>query len=135
MLLPDVINSRMTNQRQVILDYVVSASLTHPTAEHIFQAVRKKLSRISFGTVYRNLLVLEQLGMIAPLYYSKECVCYDAIIENHYHFVCRHCDKVENVSLDEMFELNKQISKRHDVQVAYHRLFFYGRCGNCRKLK
>ena len=135
MLLPDVINSRMTNQRQVILDYVVSASLTHPTAEHIFQAVRKKLSRISFGTVYRNLLVLEQLGMIAPLYYSKECVRYDAITDNHYHFVCEQCDKVENVSMDEMIELNKQISRRHDVQAAYHRLFFYGFCSSCRKLK
>jgi len=135
MPLTDAINSRMTNQRQVILDYVLGASLTHPTAEHIFQAVRKRLPRISFGTVYRNLLVLEQRALLTPLYYSKECVRYDAIIANHYHFVCEHCDKVENVSMEEMFELNKQISKRHDVQVAYHRLFFYGRCGSCRKLK
>lgn len=135
MLLTDVVNSRMTNQRQVILDYVVGASLTHPTAEHIFQAVRKKLPRISFGTVYRNLLVLEQLGFVVPLYYSKECVRYDGIIDNHYHFVCHSCDKVENVSMDEMIELNKQISRRHDVRAAYHRLYFYGLCGSCGKLK
>lgn len=129
------INPRMTNQRQVILDYVVGASLAHPTAEHIFQAVRKKLPRISFGTVYRNLLVLEQLGMIAPLYYSKECMRYDGMADNHYHFVCRHCDKVENVSMDEMLELDKQISRRHGVSAAYHRLFFYGACKDCQKLE
>lgn len=135
MPLTDTTNSRMTNQRQVILDYVLAVSLTHPTAEHIFQAVRKKLSRISFGTVYRNLLVLEQMGLVMPLYYSKECARYDAMVDNHYHFVCEHCDKVENVSMEEMIELDKQISRRHDVFVAYHRLYFYGWCGNCRKLK
>ena len=125
---------RITKQRQIILDELCGVT-SHPTADVLYQMVRKRLPKISLGTVYRNLLMLEQLGMVVPLYYSKECVRYDGMVDNHYHFVCEHCDKVENVSLDEMFELNKQISKRHDVQVAYQRLFFYGRCGSCGKLK
>ncbi|MBT5338670.1 transcriptional repressor [Candidatus Falkowbacteria bacterium] len=126
--------SRMTNQRQVICDYVEKHSLTHPTAEHVFEAVRKKLPRISFGTVYRNLMVLEQMGYVTPLYYFKDHVRYDGIVENHYHFVCIKCDKVENVSMDEMFELNKQISKRHGQSVIFHRIYFYGLCKDCQGL-
>ena len=125
--------NRMTNQRQVIYDYIRDHSLTHPTADRIFQAVRKKLPRISFGTVYRNLGVLEQHGMIVPLYYTKDHVRYDAIIGNHYHFVCRHCDKVDNINMEEMLELNKQIARRHEVTVEGHTMFFYGWCSVCQK--
>ena len=126
---------RMTNQRQVILDYVKDESLTHPTAEYVFQAVRKKLPRISFGTVYRNLLVLEELNLIVPLYYNKDHVRYDAIVENHYHFVCNICDKVENVNMNELLELDQQIAKRHNLKVNNHRLYFYGLCDDCTNLK
>ena len=127
--------TRTTNQRQVIYDYVQGASLSHPTAEHIFRAVRKKLPRISFGTVYRNLLALEQQGLIVSLFYAKEHARYDALVDNHYHFVCEKCDKVENISLEEMQEINKQISRRHGVQVHSHRLYFYGLCSDCSKIK
>ncbi|NQT50298.1 transcriptional repressor [Candidatus Kuenenbacteria bacterium] len=125
---------RTTNQRQVIFDYIKTTSLSHPTAEVIFESVRKKLPRISFGTVYRNLLVLEDQGLIIPLYYTKDHVRYDAIMENHYHFICQRCDKVENISMEEMLELNKQIAKRHELQIDYHRIYFYGLCGDCKKV-
>jgi len=126
---------RTTNQRQVIFEYIKEHSLAHPTAEHIFQAVRKTLPRISIGTVYRNLMVLEQQGLIVPLYYHKDYVRYDAIVDNHYHFVCNNCDKVENLSMDELLELNKQIAKRHGLTIDNHRLYFYGVCKDCKVVK
>ena len=124
---------RTTNQRQVIFEYVKDTSLSHPTAEIIFQAVRKKLPRISFGTVYRNLLVLESQGLIIPLYYAKDHVRYDAIMDNHYHYVCEHCDKVENISQEELLELNQQVAKRHKLNINYHRIYFYGLCEDCKQ--
>ena len=130
---PDFGLTRTTNQRQVILDYIVDASLTHPTADHIFQAVRKKLPRISFGTVYRNLGVLEDQEKIKALYYCKDHVRYDAILGNHYHFVCEHCDKVENIIFEELFEINEQVKKRHALKVNHHRIYFYGLCRDCEK--
>lgn len=129
-----VAKTRQTNQRQLIYDYVLNSSLAHPTAEQIFQSVRKRLPRISFGTVYRNLEILQKQGLLILLYYNKEYVRYDAIIDNHYHFVCEHCDKVENVVCEELLELNSQIKKRHGFNVRYHRIFFYGRCRDCEKL-
>jgi Fe2+ or Zn2+ uptake regulation protein len=126
--------TRQTNQRQLIYDYALNASLAHPTAEQIFQAVRKRLPRISFGTIYRNLDILEKQGLLVPLCYGKEHLRYDAIAENHYHFICTRCDKVENVVCEELLELNNQIKKRHGFKVQFHRMCFYGLCADCRQL-
>lgn len=123
---------RNTNQRQLIFEFV-ARSLTHPTAEQIFQGVRKKLPRISLGTVYRNLEILENQGLITGLKYSKEHVRYHAGPDDHYHFVCDHCDKIEDLELSEMSDLNSQITKRHGVKVTRHTLFFYGHCADCKK--
>ncbi|MBI5077078.1 transcriptional repressor [Candidatus Falkowbacteria bacterium] len=128
------VETRQTNQRQLIYDYVLNSSLAHPTAEQIFQSVKKRLPRISFGTVYRNLEILEKQGLLFLLCYGKEHVRYDAIMENHYHFVCERCDKVENVVCEELLELNSQIKKRHGFNIRCHRIFFYGQCRDCDKL-
>ncbi|MFH0779690.1 MAG: transcriptional repressor [Parcubacteria group bacterium] len=125
-----MLKQRTTNQRQLILDYVQSTTL-HPTAEQIFNIVRKKMPRISFGTVYRNLDVLEKQGLLKSLCYSKEPARYDAIIDNHYHFVCERCGKIKDLVIDEMLELNDQAAKRHSLSISRHSIMFYGMCGEC----
>ena len=47
-------NERITKQREVIEAYLKSVT-THPSAEEVYSAVKKKLPSISLGTVYRNL--------------------------------------------------------------------------------
>lgn len=123
---------RTTNQRQLILDYIKSASL-HPTAEQIFNIVRKKMPRLSFGTVYRNLDILEKQNLVKVLSYSKERARYDAVIDNHYHFVCERCDKIMDLVMDEMVEMNEQAAKRHCLQISRHSIFFFGLCKECAK--
>jgi Fe2+ or Zn2+ uptake regulation protein len=124
---------RSTPQRQFILDYL-RASLTHPTADEIFQAVRKNLASISFGTVYRNLDLLEKMGEISSIYYSKDHVRYDPIPEKHYHFICLNCDKVEDLVFQEIPDIDKQVEKTLPVKVTHHLLNFYGHCADCKKL-
>ncbi len=124
---------RSTPQRQFILEYL-RASLTHPTADEIFQEVRKKLTSISFGTVYRNLDFLEKAGEISVIYYSKDHVRYDPIVEKHYHFICLSCDNVENLMFEGIADLDRQVEKTHPVKVQHHLLNFYGQCQECKKL-
>jgi Fur family transcriptional regulator, peroxide stress response regulator len=125
---------RTSNQRHLIYDFLTS-TLTHPTADQVFQAVRKKLPRISIGTVYRNLDILEKQGSIEGLNYSKEHVRYHIAEDSHYHFVCTKCDKVENIVLEELIDLNQQVAKRHELNIKKHSLYFYGLCSDCSKLK
>lgn len=123
---------RNTNQRQLIFKYL-ERTLTHPTAEQIFQNMRKELPHISFGTVYRNLDILEQQGLVSTVIYSKQHVRYQVGPVNHSHFVCSVCDKVENVNVDDLTDLDNQVSLRHKVSVQKHSLTFYGLCCQCQK--
>ena len=57
---------RLTSQRKIILEEL-RAVHTHPTADEVYNLVRKKMPRISLGTVYRNLEVLSTLGLVRKL--------------------------------------------------------------------
>jgi Fe2+ or Zn2+ uptake regulation protein len=46
--------SRNTQQLQVIWD-AIKADKSHPTADQVYDKVRRRLPNVSLGTVYRNL--------------------------------------------------------------------------------
>ena len=53
----------MTRQRMIILEELRKVD-THPSADEVYEMVRKRLPRISLGTVYRNLEILSKTGEI-----------------------------------------------------------------------
>lgn len=59
------VQTRMTRQRAVILEELRKTA-THPTADELYSIVRRRLPRISLGTVYRNLDFLADSGEIRP---------------------------------------------------------------------
>ena len=56
----------MTRQRQIILEELRKV-VTHPSADEVYEMVRKRLPRISLGTIYRNLEILSENGDIQKL--------------------------------------------------------------------
>ncbi|MGD9277844.1 MAG: transcriptional repressor, partial [Desulfobacterales bacterium] len=76
-------NRRITKQRQVILEELRQME-THPSADEIYKVVRRRLPRISLGTVYRNLEVLAQMGEIQKLELSGSIKRYDWNTNKHY---------------------------------------------------
>ena len=56
----------MTRQRRVILE-ALRGTTSHPTADEVYEMVRRRLPRISLGTVYRNLEILSGEGLVAKL--------------------------------------------------------------------
>ena len=87
---------RMTSQREVILRELRSVT-SHPTADEIYLRVRKVLPRISLGTVYRNLEVLSEMGLVLKLEYGGSQRRYDGNPERHHHIRCVECGKVGDV--------------------------------------
>ena len=78
-------NLRMTQQRQVILEELRNVN-THPSADEIYEMVRKRLPRISLGTVYRNLEILCASGEIQKLEAGGSIKRFDGNPRNHYDF-------------------------------------------------
>ena len=122
---------RMTRQREVVLDEL-SRTREHPKADEIYQMVRKKLPHISFGTVYRNLRLLKELGLVRELSYGKNFSRYEAYYDNHQHFTCKSCGRV--MDIDEPLDVNprKVTVGGKALDINEYRLEFYGICNVCR---
>jgi Fur family peroxide stress response transcriptional regulator len=122
---------RMTRQRAIILD-ILSQAREHPGASEIYQQVRKLIPSISFGTVYRSLKLLEELGLTRELHFGKCRSRFDRNPANHQHFYCSRCGRV--VDIDQQLPVSIEGIKvgGEDVLVTDFRLEFYGECLDCR---
>jgi Fe2+ or Zn2+ uptake regulation protein len=123
---------RLTQQRRVIYEELATVS-THPRAEELYEMVQKKIPHISFGTVYRNLKALKELGLISEDKFGHNYSHFDANTAPHHHFTCLRCQRVYDV--DDHRELDRDKVQFPDTRfkVHYSRVEFYGTCPNCYK--
>ncbi len=121
----------MTRQREVVLDEL-SRTKEHPKADEIYQMVRKKLPHISFGTVYRNLRLLKELGLVRELSYGKNFSRFEAYYDNHQHFTCKSCGKVMDIDDPSDIPTGNVHVGGSIMDVDEYRLEFYGTCDDCR---
>jgi Fur family transcriptional regulator, ferric uptake regulator len=121
---------RMTTQRRVILEELAKVT-SHPTADDLYERVRRRLPRISLGTVYRNLELLSQAGLILRLSAAGAQRRFDATTSQHYHIRCTRCGRVDDVKLKTTNKLEKALQKRCDYRVTGHWLEFTGICPSC----
>jgi len=125
---------RLTTQRQIILEEL-SKVKTHPTASELYDMVRKRLPRIGLGTVYRNLELMAENGMILKLEVGGTQKRFDATTETHYHIRCSNCDKVDDIDTPVMNELVREAAAATAYEVIGHHVEFSGLCPACQKKK
>jgi len=121
---------RVTDQRRLILEAVRETDL-HPTAEWVYRKVRRRLPRISLGTVYRNLKVLVEQGLIQELD-SRGFGRYDGNLARHHHFTCQVCGQISDLAGPVDRGLDRRMTSRTGLEIWHHRIEFYGRCASCR---
>jgi Fur family ferric uptake transcriptional regulator len=125
-------NHRMTRQRKLILEELRKSAI-HPSAEEIFESVRRRLPRISLATVYRNLEILSQLGEIQQLHYGGTLKRFDGDPNNHYHVRCTCCGRIDHAPLDSVKEVEHELQAETNYKILGHRLEFVGLCPDCSK--
>lgn len=123
---------RLTTQRQIILEEL-SKVKTHPTASELYDMVRKRLPRIGLGTVYRNLELMAENGMILKLEVGGTQKRFDATTDNHYHIRCSGCGKVDDIDTPVMEELVREAADATSYEVIGHHVEFSGQCPACQK--
>jgi len=126
------LNLRMTQQRQVILEELRKVN-THPSADEIYEMVRKHLPRISLATVYRNLEILSARGEIQKLEFGGSLKRFDGVAEDHYHIRCLDCDRVMDAPLGVDVCITSDFSAYTDFKLIGHKLEFIGICAACLK--
>ncbi|OGO20397.1 MAG: transcriptional repressor [Chloroflexi bacterium RBG_16_50_9] len=122
--------NRDTRQRQAILN-ILRGTTSHPTADWIYDEVRKMITNISKGTIYRNLKVLREDGQISELNLSGTVSRFEGRLNNHYHFRCEKCGRVIDVDETVDNELDRKVAGKTGFKIAYHQLEFRGLCPDC----
>ncbi len=124
-----VAGQRYSRQREEILR-VVQTTDTHPTADWVYEQVRKTLPHISLGTVYRNLNLLADEGLIQRVILDDGIVRFDGNTNDHHHFICTKTGKIYDVMLplgDELLaKFNAQMNKQDGFKATYFKIEFYG---------
>ena len=124
-----------TVQRKVIVDELRKLKC-HPTADELYEVVRKRLPRISLGTVYRNLEQLSQAGIIQKLETAGKQRRFDGDLRKHYHFRCECCGAVVDIEDERLDAAALRIAELLPRLGAdgFH-LELSGRCVGCRSVE
>ncbi len=123
------IKRRNTQQRKVILDILRSTDI-HPTADWIYERAREYIPNISLGTVYRNLKILKDEGLILELNDGKQSR-FDGRIDEHFHFKCSNCNSIYDVDAEEAVRINEEILQKEGYQIYSYDITFTGICPKC----
>jgi Fe2+ or Zn2+ uptake regulation protein len=124
---------RLTGPRRVVLE-VVRGTGSHPTAEWVHRMVRRRLPRVSLGTVYRNLRLLVEEGLVQEL--PGPHARFYGNLGRHHHFTCTACGRILDVDGPLCEPQTRAVSARvesvHDLTITHQRIEFFGRCPACR---
>ena len=126
--------SKHFRKRDAILHCVRSTD-AHPSADWVFEHVKEQVPDISLATVYRNLALFKEQGLITSLGTVKGVERFDGNTDPHVHFICTQCGSVldlPQISVPE--ELNSAVAQSSGGRVDNCQLSFTGICGECRKL-
>ena len=125
---------RKTKQREIILNELCKVT-THPTADELYLMVRDKLPRVSLGTIYRNLEIMAEEGIIRKIETRGKLKRFDGNTDKHLHIRCEKCDKIEDIFLDNYSELEtflqKAMNKKKNFKFLDFELEIVGLCSDC----
>ena len=122
---------RNTRQRKLVLD-AVCARCDHPTAEDIYNDVHAIDERVSRGTVYRNLNLLDESGQIMVVR-TNGAMRFDGRTDAHNHLVCRVCGAVVDAPLPYDATMDEAVAARTGYAIEMHTTVFEGVCPACRE--
>jgi Fur family peroxide stress response transcriptional regulator len=120
----------ITPQRVTIYNKLVK-SKEHPSAEDVFEKIRRTLPDISLDTVYRTLSTFAEIGIIHVVEGYGEARRYDPDLTAHHHFRCRKCNKIVDFHDDgyDKLQVPKTFRKGYDVKNI--KVVLEGLCDKC----
>jgi len=120
-----------SKQREAIQNYLMSVT-THPTAETVYNELRKTNPELSLGTVYRNLDKLSKSGEILRLKGFGEKDRFDGNINHHYHAECIKCSEIIDIFVDYMCNIDNEVKDSIGQDVLSHQIKFSIICSKCK---
>ena len=127
-------NLKVTPQRLIIYSYLYNNHI-HPSAEIIYNNIKKQNPTISLATVYKTLKSLKDSGLIREINVGEDSFRYDAQVKPHIHIICKSCNKIIDYFPNEDFinKIQDEISNNTNCEIEQNQMYFYGLCDECYK--
>jgi possible ferric uptake regulator protein len=118
-----------SKNRLLILNFLNTSSMTHLTADDIFEHFRNSQYNISLATIYNTLNLFKEKKIVSFVRMQNGEYKYETTLDEHVHFECTKCKKIYNMpSLNDYFE---EINKGFSIQET--EVLFRGICSDCNK--
>lgn len=123
---------RITPQRRAVLKFMIDAD-NHPTADDVYQALAPDHPSMSVATIYNNLKLFKETGLIKELTYGDASSRFDFNSDKHYHIICSNCGKITDFHISGLEEVERMAANSTNYSVSHHRLELYGTCNECKQ--
>lgn len=123
-------NLKCTPQRIAIYKYLLSTT-SHPSAENIYNSLKKQFPTISLGTVYKTLKTLVQTNLIQELHVDEKNLRYDGNANFHGHIQCIQCGNIEDIFNIDSTPIKNQVKNITNYSNIYCKFYFFGICSKC----
>jgi Fe2+ or Zn2+ uptake regulation protein len=122
---------KVTPQRLAILEVLVEAEDTHPTAEEVHAALQATHPTVSLSTVYDTLSRFEELEIVDTFHVGDGATRYEWANEPHVNVVCVDCREVVDVDTPKVTDLVDDVEDRSKFSLAEQPVELRGRCSAC----
>jgi len=121
---------KATPQRIAICRFALR-SRDHPTAQRIYNEVRKVYPTVSLATVYKALQILTEHGLIQEIDLPEGQARFDSCVEPHIHLICLRCGNIQDLDDPAAREMVARITAKAEFTRTGQCLDIYGTCKTC----
>lgn len=122
----------MTSERKLLFEEIFALH-GHVDAERLYRSMRRAGHKISRATVYRNLDLLVECGLVRRQRLGRRSYLYEHVHpgQAHDHLICRECNRVVEFISPGISALQREIARAHGFDPAEHTLQISGLCLEC----
>lgn len=120
---------RITDQRRTLANIFASTE-GYLSPKDVYDEMSRSYPSVSFETVYRNLRMLSEMGVLEQFYFMEGGLKFkgSCIDHHHHHLICVNCEKTLTF---EYCPMEQQLKLPGEYKILNHRFEVYGICENC----
>jgi Fur family peroxide stress response transcriptional regulator len=121
---------KATTQRIAVCRFALH-NRDHPTAQRIYNEVRKMHPTVSLATVYKTLRILTEHGLMQELDLPQSQARFDSYLTPHVNLVCMRCGNIQDFDDETAEEMVERVTTKAQFTRIGQRLDIYGLCKTC----